>query len=147
MQRIKSSHFLAGLIAAILFALTACQCDESQLPNKTWVLEKYGPESALQAAIPGTPPAKAEITLQLDGNGHFSGNDGCNLIGGVYTLGGNCQIKFDSIHTTLMMCQDSIMKQAGVINNLFAKVNRYKVDEGKLELCTPDKEVLQYRKK
>jgi len=149
MQRIKSSHLLVvGLIAASLLALVSCQCDQSKLFNKTWVLEKYGPESALQAVIPGTPPAKPEILLQLDGNGHFSGNDGCNLLGGVYTLGGDCQIKFDSIRSTLMFCADSLaQKQTGAFNNLFRNVSTYEVSDGQLKLCTPDKGVLQYRKK
>ena len=147
MQCIKSSLLLASLIATGLLALTACQCDESKLFNKTWVLEKYGPESALQVVIPGTPPAKPEIILQLDGNGHFSGNDGCNGLGGVYLLGGNCQIKFDSIQTTLMMCQDAAMQQAGAINDLLREAATYEVTDTELKLRTPAKGVLMYRKK
>ncbi len=111
------------------------------------MLEKYGPESTLQAVIPGTPPAKEEILLQLDGKGHFSGNDGCNGISGVYKLGGDCQIKFDSMKTTMMMCQEAVMQQAVNINGLFGNVRTYKVTNNKLELRTPDKGVLWYKKK
>lgn len=149
MQHIKTSRpLLAGFIAASLLALAACQCDQSKLSNKTWVLEKYGTEPDLQAVIIGNPPAQPEITLKLDGQGHFSGNDGCNLLGGVYTLGGNCMIRFDSIHSTLMFCADSLIRvQAGAIDELIREVNAYEVSDNALKLCAPGKRVLEYRKK
>ena len=84
MKNAKSSFFfLSTLVVVAVLGLTAWQCDESKLPNKIWVLEKYGLESVLQAVMPGTPPAKPEIILLLDGNGRFSGNDGWNLLNNV----------------------------------------------------------------
>lgn len=137
---------LASLLAGGLLLFTACQYPSSKLFQKTWVLEQYGTASAPRAVVPGAPPAKQEILLSLDGPAHFSGNDGCNLVGGAYKLGSGCAIQFDSIQTTMMMCQDAVMQQAGAINGLFQKVRTYKVTDTKLELRTPEKGVLRYRK-
>ena len=80
MKNVKLSFiFLSTVVVVVILGLASCQCDESKLFNKTWVLEKYGPESAMQAVIMGTPLAK-EPVLQLDGKGQVGGNDVCNGI-------------------------------------------------------------------
>lgn len=84
MKSLKFSFILSTLAVVAILSLTSCQCDQSKLFNKTWVLEKYGPESVLEGVIPGTPPAKPEIILQLNGNGQFGRNDGCNTNSGDY---------------------------------------------------------------
>ncbi|MBK8706163.1 MAG: META domain-containing protein [Saprospiraceae bacterium] len=139
--------FLSTLAVAAILGLTACQCDQSKLFNKTWVLEKYGPETAMKAVIMSNPLAK-EPVLQLDGKGQFGGNDGCNGFGGVYKLGADCEISFDSIRHTFMYCGDSlIMVQSGAINDLIRDVATYEVTDSELKLSTPAKGVLVYRKK
>jgi heat shock protein HslJ len=127
-----------------LFSLLGCHCDKTKLVN-TWVLEKYGPESAMITVIPAPQP---EILLTMDNANHFSGNDGCNTIFGSYKSEGHCKIQFDSLKTTLIFCQGSgVMQQAQTITTLLEKVNTFKVTDTHLELCAPSKEVLQYRKK
>jgi hypothetical protein len=67
-------------LAPVFLYLPYYYCNQSKLFNKTLVLQKYGPESALQTVTIGIPPAKPEITLQLDANNRFSGNDGFKLM-------------------------------------------------------------------
>ncbi len=147
MKKTKLSFiFLSTLAVVAVLGLVACQCDESKLFNKTWVLEKYGPETALQAVVMSNPRAK-EPMLQLDGKGQVGGNDGCNDFGGVYKLGADCEISFDSIRHTFMYCGDSlIMVQSGAINDLIRDVATYEVTDSELKLRTLAKGVLQYRK-
>ena len=130
------------LILAAFPFFFACRCDLSQLENKTWVLEKYGPASSLKAVIPGHEP-----DLKLDQNNHFTGHDGCNAIFGHYNAEENCRIRFDSISTTLILCQDNIMQQADAVTGLLRKVNTFEVSDTRLKLCAPGDELLQYRKK
>ncbi len=140
--------FLATLIVMTL--LFSCKCDSETLVNNKWVLEQYGPISNPNDILDPSqdiPPGKDEILLSFPEANRFQGNDGCNLIGGVYRKGDWCRIEFDSINTTIMMCGPEIMKQSGAIHALFEKVNCFKIVDSRLDLYTPDKEVLIYRKK
>jgi heat shock protein HslJ len=140
---------LPGVAIPLFFAcLAGCHCDKNKLIGPIWVLEKYGPESALQTVISAPPPAQTEIRLQLDNTNRFTGSDGCNTIFGAYASTGKCQIRFDSISTTLIFCSaNGIMQQAATVTAILKKVNTFKVTDTTLELCAPDKDVLQYRKK
>lgn len=138
----------AGFLA-LCFALSlalGCNCDKTKLIN-TWVLEKYGPEAALKTVA--TTTAKPEILLNLDKDKKFTGNDGCNAIFGTYDAsGGGCKIQFGSINSTLMFCTDAgIMDQAAAIATLLRNTSSFEISDTHLKLCTPGKEVLQYRKK
>ena len=136
------SRLLATFAVLIgLIFLSACHCDKTKLLN-TWVLEKYGPTSALKPVL-----AQSEVVLKMDNTDHFSGKDGCNQVFGSYKPGGQCHIQFDSIKSTLIFCAgDGIMQQADAVNGLLRKVNSFSVTDTRLELCAPGNEVLQYRK-
>lgn len=150
-MKITKPKFLLSymLIIASLFLLTGC-CNKNKLIDKTWVLEKYGPATELKGVLTEaeiTPPAKSEITLTLSDTSRFSGNDGCNLIFGDYTTGSWCRINFGNINSTLMYCQDSLVrKQAGAYSTIIRNVNKFRVTDNKLKLKTPDNELLLYRK-
>lgn len=145
MKTTSIGRFFALLLtlAAFPFFFTCC-CDPSQLPNQTWVLEKYGPASNLNTVIAG-PGHEPELTM--DAGNHFTGHDGCNAIFGFYDAGKNCRIRFDSISTTLILCQEDVMNQANAVATLLKKVNKFEVTDTRLKLCAPGDELLEYRKK
>lgn len=141
--------FFAALLAGITL-LFGCQCDSDVLLNNTWVLEQYGtidsPTDVLESSEI-TPPRDIEVTLNFGDDKRFGGNDGCNGMFGDYELGNFCQIQFDSIAKTLMLCEEKIMSQASDYTILLKKVESYSIDDDILEMLTPDQEILKYRKK
>lgn len=149
MKNTKYTLFPITLVSQVaLIFIYGCQCDQIKLINDTWVLEKYGSPYSLKEVIPGTtPPAESGVVLQMSSENTFSGSDGCNMISGMYKANKECQIQFESIQSTLILCQDDIAQQANAINILLRKVNSYAVTANRLELIAPDKEVMQYRKR
>jgi heat shock protein HslJ len=139
-----------GLLTACLVLFSGCQCDKDLLMDNTWVLEKYGPASALTEVLDPAdvmPPGRPEILLTLSDTSRFSGNDGCNLIFGDYSLSSWCRINFGNINSTLMYCQDSLIrKQASAYTSIIRNVNNFKVSSTALELKTGSNELLLYRK-
>ncbi|MCC6281806.1 MAG: META domain-containing protein [Saprospiraceae bacterium] len=139
-------HF-SVMLAAMVY-ITGCKCDQTKLYNATWVLDQYGPSSALVDALPPVPPGgKPEVILTLDNNGGFSGNDGCNQVFGAYKFGKKCEIQFVNVSSTLMFCQQNIMTQASAYTAILKKVSTFKVTDSTLKLSTPDNEILKFHKK
>jgi len=145
-----NNFFSLAFLVSTITLLSGCFCNQSDLLTNTWVLEKYGAVDALENVLDPSsisPPGKAEILLLFPEENRFAGNDGCNQIFGAYEMVGKCKIRFDSINTTLMMCQQEIMQQASQYTTILKKVESFKVKNGKLELFTPGAEVLIYKQK
>ncbi len=138
-----------GIILLLgLLLLNGC-CSREMLLNKSWVLVKYGPKNApVDVLTPSeiVPPGTSRILLKLKGDGSFNGNDGCNSIFGNYRIERRCRIKFTNISSTLMLCRENVMNQAGVIRNILGTTERYRVTTKHLKLYTQDGNILYYKK-
>lgn len=83
----KKTFFALG--AAMLLTVGLLACSESKtVAVGTW----------------GDPDVEAMPSLIFDPNGEVHGTDGCNLIGGDYTLSGSTVI-FTDFHSTMMYCE------------------------------------------
>lgn len=83
----------AGLLATALIALSACASPSTGVVG-VW----------------GDPEAQSEPSLEFTADddpssGVYSGTDGCNVIGGEYSVSGSA-IDLGMMHTTLMFCED-----------------------------------------
>jgi len=147
----KAKAPVSFMVLVFLFAnwiLNNGCCSTDKIINHEWVLEQYGPKNNLINILPEShiqPPAMTKILLKLKEDNSFSGNDGCNLFFGTYETT-RCKIKFDSIRTTLKMCQENVMGQARAISSIFVNAEKYKVSNTHLRLYTSDDQVLSYVK-
>lgn len=148
-QTFKSSFFALVALTGLV-SLAGCFCDLKKLSKTSWVLEQYGPLASPKDVFPPsmmTPPGKAAILLEFRDENHINGTDGCNQYGGIYKSNGRCKIRFDSIMTTLMMCRDTVMLQAGAYNSILGDVESFKVTNQQLKLFTLDRRMLKFKKK
>lgn len=148
--KIKNRINKVILILTVLTAVTGLQCNREKLLYKSWILEQYGPEDQLVSITfpsQGDLPVKKQIVLNLAEDGKFSGNDGCNSIFGSFKSGRCHKIEFMNISSTLMMCRQEVMSQAGAIRGILRNVKKYKVNETSLLLLTDNREVLKYMAK
>lgn len=53
----------------------------------------------------GTPDTAGEPSIGFEADGAYSGNDGCNVIGGEYTLEDDGTIDLGAMHMTMMYCE------------------------------------------
>ena len=150
MKTKTTKHFLISVMLLLLVSIIiSCCCSPDKLLDNTWVLEQYGSENSQVNILDPSGivyPAKSEIILQFKDDNKFNGNDGCNSIFGEYEVNRRCKIKFGSISTTLMMCQENVMNQASSIRDLLKRSVKYKVTATHLKLYTPDGEILIYIK-
>ena len=88
----KKILWTSGLAAAALLTLSACS------PSA---------DAASVAGIWGDPAALDTPSLEFDGtasSGEFSGTDGCNRVGGTYSVKGD-EVNLGAMHSTLMFCE------------------------------------------
>ena len=142
--------FTVLILPAGFLCLMGSQCTQIKptLGNTStsWKLEKYGDANNPQPVLLA---AKPEILLNLDGNGHFSGNNGCNLLTGEYKSVEKEVWEFSKIVSTQDYClQTGIVQQAETINQLLKEVKTYTQNGEELKFYTGNKnKLLQYRKK
>ncbi len=114
----SSSMIAKAATAALVSALTLAACalpppppprspdaaapTADVLAGTSWALATLG----------GQPPIQGTaITLNFGDDNRVSGNDGCNMFGGTYTVDGDV-LKFGPLMGTLMACPEPVMKQA-----------------------------------
>jgi len=101
----KKTLAVAGLLAAALIALSACAS-----PG-TGVVGVWGDPEAQ-----GLP--SLEFTAEADASsGEYSGTDGCNRLGGEYSVNGST-VDLGMMRSTLMFCEgvDTWLSQARTAN-------------------------------
>ncbi|WP_075200786.1 META domain-containing protein [Leucobacter celer] len=101
----KKTLAVAGLLAAALIALSACAS-----PG-TGVVGIWGDPEAQ-----GLP--SLEFTAEADASsGEYSGTDGCNRLGGEYSVNGST-VDLGMMRSTLMFCEgvDTWLSQARTAN-------------------------------
>lgn len=120
------------MIAMLMFILTACGSANSNTIVGTWELVSYGPASSQ------TPVSIYTNTMvDFDKEGEVTGNVGCNSFGGDYKLNGN-EIKFGTISTTLMACEEPINTQESSVLKTFTDTAMYEVNGDTLTITAAD---------
>jgi len=87
MRHTIRSLILLGAATATL-GLAACSGDAGEIAGTSW------------GAAPGT---QGEPSIAFDRDGSYSGNDGCNVIGGEWTADGDV-VDLGNMRSTMMYC-------------------------------------------
>lgn len=132
-------HSLAAVAAALLFAGCAAKTEtarihepsEGPITGITWKLTGFGNHEM-------KVPQKAWMRLE---NGRYVGFAGCNGLSGSYTIEGDA-IRFTMDPHTMLACAD--MRGESEFRKRLLKVDRYKREEGMLELMKEGKKLLVF---
>lgn len=128
-SRIK---FLLVILTLTTLALAACQPQASASLSGTWVLIELN----------GNPvKSDANIILVLD-DSTISGSDGCNHLGGTYSIDGEKFSVGDDLVSTLMACEDGIMQLASEYTQALLESAKFKLADNQLQLLDEEGSVL-----
>jgi heat shock protein HslJ len=139
-------YMLTLLIIAL--AISACSSPSTQQPTEqgqstqeptaspsligAWKLTAYGPAASPTPAVEGVD---AGLTFNEDGT--VSGTSGCNGLGGDYTVEGD-KITFGEFVSTLMACDDPIMRQEEAAHKVMTGTATYKIEGDTLTITNND---------
>jgi len=130
------------ILLLISLAVSACSAEPGQgTPQDSgsligaWKLTAHGPANAPVPAVEGV---EAGLTFKEDGT--VSGSSGCNGLGGDYSVEGN-QITFGEFVSTLMACDDPIMRQEEAAHKVLTGTATYTIEGDRLTI-TKDSNVL-----
>lgn len=117
-----NGNLISMMLSALLLTLTACApaeipvtggdrtaspAGDSVLENTEWTLISHGPPDAQIQVIEGTT-----VTLEFDDQGNATGEGGCNLFGGNYSVTNGDEISITDIVSTERACLDEgVMEQ------------------------------------
>jgi putative lipoprotein len=123
-------------VLLIVFGLSACADDTSDVLSGTWKLVSYGEASSLTGPIPGVD---TYITFNADGS--VGGNVGCNSLGGKYQVSGD-RIVFSGMFSTAMACEQPLMTQETAVFGLLNGETTFTYEEtnATLVILSPDKQ-------
>ena len=127
------------MLLLISLAVSACTAESGQgAPQPSgsligsWKLTAHGPADAPVPAVEGV---EAGLTFNEDGT--VSGTSGCNGLGGDYTVEGD-QITFGEFVSTLMACDDPIMRQEEAAHRVMTGTATYKIEGDTLTITNND---------
>ena len=105
---------------------------KSDLPlvGTDWVLDSYSTGGdAISSVIAG-----ATVTAKFSADGNVTGNAGCNLYGGQYSLEGE-NFSVSSLYSTLMYCgTPGVMEQESAYLALLGNASSYRIEGDRLTL-------------
>jgi heat shock protein HslJ len=117
----------------ICLAISACTAKSGGASLiGSWKLTAYGPADSPTPAVEGVD---AGLTFNEDGS--VSGTSGCNGLGGDYSIEGD-QITFGEFVSTLMACDDPIMKQEEAAHKVMTGTATYKIEGNTLTITNND---------
>jgi len=112
-----------GLLAILIMQACTPKMQSTSVNNTKWVLSEW----------PGkTLPAKAQATLNFEGNDRVSGKSFCNGFGGTAVIKGD-SVKFDQLIGTMMYCEEVGQAENNFLNDL-KSANTYKLNGDKLQI-------------
>ncbi len=127
------------MLLLVSLAVSACGAEpEPGAPQDSssligaWRLTAHGPADAPVPAVEGV---EAGLTFNEDGT--VSGTSGCNGLGGDYSAEGN-QITFGEFVSTLMACDDPIMRQEESAHKVMTGTATYTVEGDTLTITNND---------
>jgi heat shock protein HslJ len=128
MEKKSMKRFLLILLLTAL-AISACTAEPGQSSPQdsdsllgAWTLTSYGPANAPVPAVEGV---EAGLTFNKDGT--VSGTSGCNGLGGDYSVEGD-KITFGEFVSTLIACDDPIMRQEDATHKVMSGTATYRID-------------------
>lgn len=131
------TYLLSLLLLSLM--LSACSANSGQgAPDPSasligaWKLTAYGPKDAPVPAVEGVD---AGLTFNEDGT--VSGTSGCNGLGGDYSVDGD-KITFGEFVSTLMACDDPIMRQEEAAHRVMTGTASYKIEGDTLTITNND---------
>jgi heat shock protein HslJ len=138
MEKKNMNKYLLMLLL-ISLAVSACTSGSAQgAPQDTssligsWKLTAHGHADAPTPAVEGV---EAGLTFSEDGT--VSGSSGCNGLGGDYSVEGD-KITFGEFVSTLMACEDPIMKQEESTHKVMTDTATYKIEGDTLTITNND---------
>lgn len=135
-------------LAIFTSLVVSCKCLKpkssttmTNLENTSWTLIQSGNKVYVKNSE--TPDG---ITLSFE-NGNFSTTDGCNAVGGEFTLDNN-NIHFDKVRNTMRYCDQEFMQKYGYAISFFS-AKKFEIKNDKLFLYEEDGKTLiaEYAKK
>lgn len=135
----------SSMVAAILVGMFA-SCDtikpvtdkgnvSEQLRKNGWVLTQINNTNL------NPVPAK-EISLNFNTLNTISGNGGCNTYGGQYMISGTKAIKFTSVYSTKMACDN--LEQENAYFQALNNADAYELEGNTLRLMKGSQEILEF---
>ena len=124
-------HLIILLVLTSMI-LTACAGGGSASVIGDWRLVSYGSASNLTPAV-----EDVDTSITFDGEGKIGGSVGCNSFGGDYKVD-RTKITFESIVSTLMMCEGPVGDQETVTLNVLAGEAAFKLDGNNLTITSAD---------
>jgi heat shock protein HslJ len=83
------------------------------------------------------PADQQNTTLQFVPDGSINGTGGCNSFSGSFQAAQDGKMHFEKVNSTLMACENG-MDQESAYFSAMAKVEQFKIQEGKLILTSAD---------
>jgi len=111
---------------------TAKEQSTQKLEGPTWQLVSFG---LTRMAV----PKDASITFK---DGQYSGNGGCNGVGGNYKFSGNTLI-LSAGFSTMMACPELALEHKYM--KALEKVDNYKIEDNILDLKSQGRSVLRFK--
>ncbi len=139
MKKIITASLVSLMLLAGIFFLAGCaQSMEggSTEPQKLLIPRWFLSELTLDGQKVEVPVGQQQITLRFEEGGKANGNGGCNSFGTNYKAGKDGKLSFGQITSTLMAC-DNMLQESAYLEAL-ARVQQFKVEEGKLTLSSAD---------
>lgn len=121
----KISTLPALIFLMTVFSFAACAQTDAN-PSGEWRLVSYGDSASPTPAIPGI-----ETSISFGSDGKFGGNVGCNSFGGEYKISGS-EIRFGSIISTMMFCEQTSAQESAVLGILSDKTLTFSISSDQM---------------
>src|SRR5262245_33518097 len=130
-----------SVMISLLVALFGCTNSTDQAGQPT-LEQTYWKLVELQGKPPVASEGTREAHLQLTpGDKRAAASAGCNRMGGSYDLAGS-SLRFASMVSTKMMCQEELMQQEMVFAKALEATAAWKIADGELALMNAESAVL-----
>ncbi|WP_150139633.1 META domain-containing protein [Candidatus Enterovibrio escicola] len=121
-------QFIIGVIALLL---TSCQAVSDHQRLQTFILGTWKVEYIMGLPIID----RSNATLNFSEGNKVTGNNSCNNFFGKYSVEGNkVKLIHASMGSTKMMCIESLMRQADLVENVILLVTTAEIKAGRLNL-------------
>ena len=115
-------------VASVMLLLSGCQTISNEARLDTFIIGDWEVESVMGARVQGHSHALFKFFKE----GKVSGSNGCNNFFGQYSVKGD-KVKLIPKGSTMMMCPESIMRQADLIDKTMPLVATAEMKEDELE--------------